>query len=293
MTVTRTREPRPPARARRCRGASASRRCATTGSCSASCSCSSCCRIASPVFLTTRNLLNIAGPVGDDRDHRLRRARSCSSPAAWTCRPAPSSRCPGIVAATTVGEASASRPAMLLALVAALGVGIANGSCPRTGRINAIIATLAVGHHLPRRRGVDHRRVQLVRVDDRRSPCSAAASSSASSTRSGCSWARDRVTGFCCGATRFGRYIYAAGGNPEAARLSGVRSDSCAAPTFVISGLRGRPRGHPDQLEGRDRAGRRRDRAGDHRDRRDRDRRDVDPGRRGGASGGRCSGCCC
>jgi ribose transport system permease protein len=36
--------------------------------------------------------------------------------------------------------------------------------------------------------------------------------------------------------TTFGRYVYAAGGNPEAARLSGVRVDAVRAATFAISG---------------------------------------------------------
>ncbi len=34
-----------------------------------------------------------------------------------------------------------------------------------------------------------------------------------------------------------GRYIYAVGGNPEAARLSGVRVNVVRATTFAISGL--------------------------------------------------------
>jgi ribose transport system permease protein len=37
--------------------------------------------------------------------------------------------------------------------------------------------------------------------------------------------------------TTFGRYVYACGGNPEAARLSGIRVGRVQAVTFVISGL--------------------------------------------------------
>lgn len=44
------------------------------------------------------------------------------------------------------------------------------------------------------------------------------------------------VTGFVLARTTFGRYVYAAGGNPEAARLSGVRVDAVKAATFAISG---------------------------------------------------------
>jgi ribose transport system permease protein len=37
--------------------------------------------------------------------------------------------------------------------------------------------------------------------------------------------------------TAFGRYLYAVGGNPEAARLSGLRVDVIRGTTFVISGI--------------------------------------------------------
>ena len=45
------------------------------------------------------------------------------------------------------------------------------------------------------------------------------------------------VTGFLLSKTTFGRYLYAVGGNPEAARLSGVRVEAIRGAAFVISGL--------------------------------------------------------
>ena len=45
------------------------------------------------------------------------------------------------------------------------------------------------------------------------------------------------VCGFLLSRTTFGRYVYAVGGNPEAARLSGVRVNVVRASTFAISGL--------------------------------------------------------
>src|SRR5262249_56401144 len=45
------------------------------------------------------------------------------------------------------------------------------------------------------------------------------------------------VCGFLLSRTIFGRYVYAAGGNAEAARLSGVRVNVVRATTFAISGL--------------------------------------------------------
>lgn len=45
------------------------------------------------------------------------------------------------------------------------------------------------------------------------------------------------LVGWLMSRTNFGRYIYATGGNPQAARLSGVRTDLVRASTFVMSGL--------------------------------------------------------
>jgi ribose transport system permease protein len=45
--------------------------------------------------------------------------------------------------------------------------------------------------------------------------------------------------GFLLSRTTFGRYVYAAGGNTEAARLSGVRVKVVKTATFAISGLAG------------------------------------------------------
>jgi ribose transport system permease protein len=45
------------------------------------------------------------------------------------------------------------------------------------------------------------------------------------------------VLGFVLARTRFGRYIYAAGGNPEAARLSGIRVGWVISATLVVGAL--------------------------------------------------------
>lgn len=44
------------------------------------------------------------------------------------------------------------------------------------------------------------------------------------------------VAGIALARTNFGRYIYAEGGNKEAARLSGIRTELISSLTFVISG---------------------------------------------------------
>jgi ribose transport system permease protein len=45
------------------------------------------------------------------------------------------------------------------------------------------------------------------------------------------------VMGLLLQRTKFGRYIYACGGNEEAARLSGVRVGAVRTAVFVLSGL--------------------------------------------------------
>jgi ribose transport system permease protein len=45
------------------------------------------------------------------------------------------------------------------------------------------------------------------------------------------------ITAFVLARTVFGRYVYAIGGNPEAARLAGVNVDRVRAATFVLSGF--------------------------------------------------------
>lgn len=45
------------------------------------------------------------------------------------------------------------------------------------------------------------------------------------------------TVGFLLSRTRYGRMMYAAGGNPEAARLSGIRVNLVKGSTFAISGL--------------------------------------------------------
>jgi ribose transport system permease protein len=45
------------------------------------------------------------------------------------------------------------------------------------------------------------------------------------------------ITAFLLHRTTFGRYVYAAGGNPEAARLSGIRVGVVRGACFAISGL--------------------------------------------------------
>ena len=87
--------------------------------------------------------------------------------------------------------------------------------------------------------------------------------------------------GFLLSRTMLGRYIYAVGGNPEAARLSGVRVNVVRTTTFAISGLSaGIRRGDP-RVEVWNGTVEREHRYRVRRDHGDRARRDIAARRRG------------
>ncbi|HKY46477.1 MAG TPA: ABC transporter permease [Acidimicrobiia bacterium] len=141
----------------------------------------------------------------------------------------------GIVAAETV-DTLGVWGAMGLAVAVALVLGMLNGLLATVGRINAIIATLATGIMI-RGLAIAATGGLLVRVTE---------PSYATLGRGGLLGIKYSVwmfvgviliTGFLLRATTFGRYIFAAGGNQEAARLAGVRIDLVRSATFAISGL--------------------------------------------------------
>jgi ribose transport system permease protein len=190
--------------------------------------------IASPVFLTARNLLNIAdqqAAIGiiacAGTLVLIAGGLDLSTGAVFALS--------GIIAASTVEDVGVG-PAMLLALIAALGVGIANGVLSTYGKINAIIATLAVGI-MVRGIAVSITGGQLVRVDD---PAYSVLGRGELLGIKHSVWLLAGTIIVCSlilWITRFGRYIYASGGNAEAARLAGVRVRPVRIATFALSGL--------------------------------------------------------
>ena len=189
---------------------------------------------ASPVFLTERNLLNIldqqaaigiiacAGTLVI-----IAGGFDLSTGAVFALA--------GVVAASTVGEVGVPF-AMLLALIAALGVGAMNGALSTIGKINAIIATLATGIMV---RGIAIALTggQLVRVGE---PEFAILGRGDLLGIKHSVWLFVGVVvvlSLLLWGTRFGRYVYAAGGNPEAARLAGVPVRLVRWTTFALSGL--------------------------------------------------------
>jgi len=127
-------------------------------------------------------------------------------------------------------------PALILGAMTGLGFGLGNGLLVTVARVNAFIATLAssiivYGLAIAVTGGF------LISID----------AESWSTLGLGKAWGINYpifvwlgfalFCGFLLWRTTFGRYVYAAGGNAEAARLSGVRVGLVRAATFAISGL--------------------------------------------------------
>jgi ribose transport system permease protein len=127
-------------------------------------------------------------------------------------------------------------PAIALAVLAGLGLGIANGAVITLGRINPLVGTLATSFVF-RGLAVVATGGLLLTVSD----------SSFGQLGQGdvlgipipivvavvivgiIAFALERMT--------FGRRVFAVGGNPEAARLAGIRVGAVKAATFALSGL--------------------------------------------------------
>jgi ribose transport system permease protein len=128
--------------------------------------------------------------------------------------------------------------AFLLGALTGLGLGLANGLLVTVARVNAFIATLAssiivYGLAVAVTKGF------LVTIEEEQW----------TSFGLGSLWGINYpifvwlgfalVCGFLLSRTTFGSYVYAVGGNDEAARLSGVRVGAVRTATFAISGLAG------------------------------------------------------
>ena len=143
----------------------------------------------------------------------------------------------GIIAAKTfVGTGVGLWGSLAIGVLAGLGCGIANGLLVTLGRVNAFIATLATAIVI---NGIAQVMTggNLVGVEQERF------TKLGLGTAGGIQypvyvWAGVALAaGFLLWLTKFGRYVYAAGGNAEAARLAGVRVNVVRAATFAFSGL--------------------------------------------------------
>jgi ribose transport system permease protein len=141
----------------------------------------------------------------------------------------------GVVAAQVVMHAS---PVVALAAAIAVGlvVGLVNGVVTTYFRINALIATLAVSFIVA---GIASKVTNgnLLVLTSKPSFANVARSELAGVRSS--IWIALLclvVMGILLSRTTFGRYLYAAGGNAEAARLAGVRINRVRIAAFMASG---------------------------------------------------------
>jgi ribose transport system permease protein len=140
------------------------------------------------------------------------------------------------VTATKVALATSPTIGLIAAVAAGLGLGIVNGVAIHLTRINSFIGTLAMsiiyaGLAILITGG------NIVTVDNPRF------SNIGQGGAFGITYVGWFFLGFTVvamlviGRTVFGRYVYAVGGNAEAARLSGIRIDVIRGSCFAISGL--------------------------------------------------------
>jgi ribose transport system permease protein len=141
----------------------------------------------------------------------------------------------GVIAAMVARDVGVW-PGIAAGVLCGAGFGLINGLLSTVGRINAIIATLATGLMI---RGLAIRMTGgfLVRVPDP-SFTSLGRGSVLSIKYSVLLFLGVIVaTWLVLSKTTFGRYVFASGGNPQAARLSGVRVGLIRTATFVVSGM--------------------------------------------------------
>jgi ribose transport system permease protein len=126
--------------------------------------------------------------------------------------------------------------AILLGIGAGLLVGLANGLLTTMLRINALITTLAMAFIVGGCAALITKGNLLVLFDKPGFGKLARTEWLGMRTSIWLMILTVVVIGILLSATTAGRYMYAAGGNPEAARLAGVRVDRIRILTFVISG---------------------------------------------------------
>ena len=127
-------------------------------------------------------------------------------------------------------------PAILLGIGAGLLVGLVNGLVTTRLRINSLITTLAMSFIVSGCASLVTKGNLLVLFDKPGFGKFARTEFLTIKTSIWLMIAAVLVIGWLLAATTAGRYMYAAGGNAEAARLAGVRVNAIRTLTFVLSG---------------------------------------------------------
>jgi ribose transport system permease protein len=126
--------------------------------------------------------------------------------------------------------------AIALGIGAGLLIGLANGLITTALRINALITTLAMSFIVSGLASLITKGNLLVLFDKQGFGRLARTDFLTVRTSIWLAALTVLVIGFVLSATTSGRYMYAVGGNAEAARLAGVRVDGIRVLTFVLSG---------------------------------------------------------
>lgn len=126
--------------------------------------------------------------------------------------------------------------AILLGVGAGLVIGVANGVVTSVFRINALIGTLAMSFIVSGCSSLITKGNLLVLFEKEDFGKLARTEFATVSTSIWLMVAAVILIGLLLSTTTAGRYMYAAGGNAEAARLAGVRVDAVRILTFAISG---------------------------------------------------------
>ena len=146
-----------------------------------------------------------------------------------------------VIAAKVAVESGDAALGLLVGALSGLVVGAFNGTVITQGRINSFIATLATSFMI---RGIAlvisaGFLIRVVGADGNPTRFDTIGRSEFLGAKYSVYLFAGTilVTGFLLHRTTFGRYIYATGGNPEAARLSGIRVNLVRWLTFVIAGF--------------------------------------------------------
>jgi ribose transport system permease protein len=188
----------------------------------------------SPVFFTSRNLLNvldqsaIVGMIAVAGTMVLIAGGLDLSTAAVFA-------IAGVLAGQSVPKVGIAG-GFAVGILAGGGFGLVNGLASTKGRVNSIITTLASGIII-RGLALVLTGGALVRVLDPNFAVPGQGVMFGVTTQVAIFAFVVAAIWFLAARTTFGRYLYASGGNPEAARLSGVQVDRVRIITFVVSGL--------------------------------------------------------
>ncbi len=139
--------------------------------------------------------------------------------------------------ATMVAASNGPAAAVLVGLGLGLAVGLANGILVTRFRVNALICTLAMTFVVSGIGAIVTNGNLVVAFDHPEFKEFAATRIAGITSAAWMMMAIAIAAAIVLGRSTFGRYVYATGGNAQAARLGGVRVDAVRVTTFALSGM--------------------------------------------------------